>query len=159
METYFSREGNFIDFFPFTDYEDEMLSILKTEDTETARDRLENYWMQKFVPRNFELVNKILNDIGFKKIEEIAIENNISRQALHRIFKKHFGKSPIQYRRIQRFRNSLLQSEKKLVQKGLSVDFYDQSHFIKEVEKFTNNSPKKFFKEMVFETSNPWLII
>lgn len=150
---------DFFEFLPFPDYESSMAEVLNTQNIEKAIIILEKYWEDKFLNKNNDLMKNILNDITELKIDEIATKYNISRQYIHKLFKINLGKSPIEYKRIQRFRNSLLQTDKKLVEKGLSADFYDQSHFIRELKNFTNLIPKDFYENMSFKTSNPWLII
>ncbi|WP_353098108.1 helix-turn-helix domain-containing protein, partial [Empedobacter brevis] len=68
---------------------------------------------------------------------------------LNRIFKKHLGKSPSEYRKIFRFRNSLLnKKESKNLTELSSKDYYDQSHFIKDFKSITKRNPNQFFKEV-----------
>jgi YesN/AraC family two-component response regulator len=61
------------------------------------------------------------------------------------------GCSPVEYRRICRFRSSLtnkLNSSqvKNLTEITYEEGYYDQSYFIKEFRKITNHNPKDFFK-------------
>ncbi|WP_306352366.1 helix-turn-helix transcriptional regulator [Flavobacterium sp. '19STA2R22 D10 B1'] len=159
LTLYFSNQKKFINFLPFNDYEVRMTQILETSDITEASHKLENYWVEKFFEMDFEILHQAIDEIDTTKITDIASQNNISRQYLHKLFKNNLGKSPVEYKRIQRFRNSLLQDDSNLTQRGLDSLFYDQSHFIKEMDRMTNNKPKDFFKEAVFKTSNPWLII
>jgi len=61
------------------------------------------------------------------------------------------GCSPVEYRRICRFRSSLTNRLnnshfKNLTEISYEEGFYDQSNFIKEFKKITNHNPKDFFK-------------
>ena len=59
--------------------------------------------------------------------------------------------SPIEFRRICRFRNSLTKKLKNSQLKNLTeitfeAGYFDQSYLIKEFYKLTNHNPKDFFK-------------
>lgn len=61
------------------------------------------------------------------------------------------GCSPVEYRRIYRFRSSLTKKLNSAEWKNLTdityeVGYYDQSYLIKEFRKITNHNPKDFFK-------------
>lgn len=74
-------------------------------------------------------------------------------KTFQRHFTKHIGCSPIDYRRIIRFRNAI---EAKLNAKELKSitditfenNYFDQSHFIKEFKRLTTHNPKEFFKNL-----------
>jgi AraC-like DNA-binding protein len=84
-------------------------------------------------------------------ISAIATKVGLTLKTFQRHFNKHMGCSPIEYRRICRFRNSLsskLNSSelKNLTDITYEEGYYDQSYFIKEFRKLTNHNPKDFFK-------------
>lgn len=84
-------------------------------------------------------------------ISAIATKVGLTLKTFQRHFNKHMGCSPIEYRRICRFRNSLTSklndSElKNLTNITYEEGYYDQSYFIKEFRKLTNHNPKDFFK-------------
>jgi AraC-like DNA-binding protein len=86
-------------------------------------------------------------------ITEIAAKLGYNLKTFQRHFTKHIGCSPIDYRRIFRFRNSI---EAKLNAKELKSltditfenNYFDQSHFIKEFKRLTSHNPKNFFKSV-----------
>lgn len=86
-------------------------------------------------------------------ITAIAEKLGYNLKTFQRHFTKHIGCSPVDYRRIIRFRNAL---ETKLNSKELKSltditfenNYFDQSHFIKEFKRLTNNNPKEFFKNV-----------
>ncbi len=83
-------------------------------------------------------------------ISEIAQRLGYNLKTFQRHFKKHIGCSPIEYRRICRFRNTLAtkldSSElKTLTDITYEGGYFDQSYFIKEFRKLTNRNPKDFF--------------
>lgn len=84
-------------------------------------------------------------------IDTIAANVGLTLKTFQRHFNKHMGCSPIEYRRICRFRNSLTSKLNSSELKNLTdityeEGYYDQSYFIKEFRKLTNHKPKDFFK-------------
>jgi AraC-like DNA-binding protein len=81
----------------------------------------------------------------------IANTVGLNLKTFQRHFQKHFGCSPVEYRRIFRFRSSLANKLNSSQMKNLTEityeqGYYDQSYFIKEFRKITNHNPKDFFK-------------
>lgn len=84
-------------------------------------------------------------------VPEIARHVNISERTLNRLFHLHVGISPVAYRKIARFRRSLedkviREKFKRLSDIGYESNYYDQSYFIKMVNKLSGKSPKDLFK-------------
>jgi AraC-like DNA-binding protein len=84
-------------------------------------------------------------------ISAISTKVGLTLKTFQRHFNKHMGCSPIEYRRICRFRNSLTSKLNSSELKNLTditygEGYYDQSYFIKEFRKLTNHNPKDFFK-------------
>jgi methylphosphotriester-DNA--protein-cysteine methyltransferase len=84
-------------------------------------------------------------------ISTIASEVGLNAKTFQRYFQKHMGCSPIEYRRIFRFRSSLMNKLNSAEWKNLTDityegGYYDQSYFIKEFRKITHHNPKDFFK-------------
>ena len=71
------------------------------------------------------------------------------------------GKSPSEYRKIYRFRKSIIDKEqvKSLTELSHENLFYDQSHFIKDFRKLTHKNPKSFFKKVNTETEVLWFFV
>lgn len=84
-------------------------------------------------------------------ISEIANKVGLNLKTFQRHFQKHMGCSPVEYRRIYRFRSSLSNKSNSTQLKNLTdityeEGYYDQSYLIKEFRKITNHNPKDFFK-------------
>ncbi len=84
-------------------------------------------------------------------IADIAETIGLNVKTFQRHFQKHMGCSPVEYRRICRFRSSLknkMNSDtwKNLTNIGYEEGYYDQSYLIKEFKKITKHNPKDFFK-------------
>lgn len=162
LDIYHDKEESFKSFQPFDNYLDEMKKVLLTDNLEEARGQLEEFWLDKLDENSFENLIKfkeLIENKNNKSVQEIAEDLNLSRQYLHRISKKYLGKSLVEYKKIQRFRNSLEHKSSSLTDKALENLFYDQSHFTKDIQKMTDHAPKYFFANIDFKTNNPWLII
>ena len=84
-------------------------------------------------------------------ISDIANKVGLNLKTFQRHFKKHMGCSPVELRRIYRFRNSLTNKLHSTQMKNLTEitydgGYFDQSYLIKEFRKLTNHNPKDFFK-------------
>ena len=84
-------------------------------------------------------------------ISDIAKKVGLKLKTFQRHFQKHMGCSPVEYRRIYRFRSSLANKLNNTQLKNLTEityeeGYYDQSYLIKEFRKITNHNPKDFFK-------------
>lgn len=154
--------GKMADFNPFEDFKFKMEEIFSIQNREKQIGLLEGYWLSKLNERSLALTPEILNDVESDlKIDEIAQKNNFSRQHLNKLFLKYIGKSPSEYRKIHRFRNSLIKQKnsKNLTELSYETAFYDQSHLIKDFKSLTNNSPNSFFKKVDTNKENIWLFI
>jgi len=151
----FYTNQHFIPFLPFEDFKHDMTAVLCKSTIEEAIESLENYWISHLSGSNLEKIEQIIDLLDVVNVQQAAEKLQISRQYLHKVFKSYLGKSPIEYRRIQRFRNAIDFPD-------ASPDenlFYDQSHFIRETLKFTDNSPKKLLEKIEYRTANPWLLL
>lgn len=84
-------------------------------------------------------------------ISTIADTVGLNLKTFQRNFLKHMGCSPVEYRRICRFRSSLTNKLNNTQLKNLTEityeeGYYDQSYLIKEFRKITHHNPKDFFK-------------
>ncbi|MBF4487145.1 AraC family transcriptional regulator [Flavobacterium sp. CSZ] len=151
-----------IEFDPYTDFKPEMEKIFNITNRQKQIETLELYWLSKFREKDVSLAEELIQDIeADAKITELANKYQISRQYLSKIFQKNVGKSPSEYRKIHRFRRSIMEKNKAKNLTELSCDnlFYDQSHFIKDFQDLTHNNPKFFFKNVDTEKENVWLFI
>ncbi len=85
-------------------------------------------------------------------VVDVADKLDVNLKTFQRNFRKLMACSPSDYKRIARFRNALrskFQSGeiKSLTSITYEQNYTDQSYFIKEFRKLTNQNPKAFFKE------------
>ena len=155
-------KAQFGSFYPFIDFQEQLLTILQEPDRNRQIDLLESYWLSKLGNRVNPLLKNIVEQIASgNSISRTADELNISRQYLSKLFTQQVGKSPSGFRRIQQFRNAVASSSgsKSLTTLGLDNLFYDQSHFIKSFKDFTALTPGAFFKEADTRQPNLWLYV
>lgn len=150
------------DFNPFDDFNAIMTLIFAEPDRDKQAEMLETYWLSKFVPQNLFLISQILTDVETNiRMEEISVKYGFTRQYVNRLFLKYLGKAPSEYRKIHRFRTSLLQhnNSRNLTELSHGALFYDQSHFIRDFRALTNTSPGAFFENVDTAQENIWLFI
>ncbi len=88
------------------------------------------------------------------KIQDIANDIGVSQATLYRQFVYFFGQSPQYFRKIVQFRRALeylLTYQKNITEVAYKVDFYDQSHLIKDFKRFTEKSPLNLLREVTVE--------
>lgn len=149
-------------FIPFSDFTAKMREIFMLTDRKEQIEKIEKYWLSKLLDKQASILDDVLIDIESDlRIDEIARKYNFSRQYLHKLFIANIGKSPIEYRKIHRFRNSITDQgkSKNLTELTYNNSFYDQSHFIKDFKQFTNISPNTFFQKVDTSKENIWLFI
>lgn len=160
---FFTQYKSLMKFEVLPDFNDAMLHIFEIEDREKQIEAIEEYWLSKLQTRDFSLMEQLLQDIESTdlKIEQIAAKYNFSRQYINKLFLKHIGKTPSEYRKIHRFRSTLKKKNEIKNLTKLSHDhlFYDQSHFNKDFKELTSSKPSSFFKHVDIEKENVWLFI
>jgi AraC-like DNA-binding protein len=151
----------FSTFMPYDNYKSAMLAILREPDRDKQCAAIEDYWISKFLGFEHPFLRSLLQDLQSKDetrtIAELARSYGTSRQHIHRQFELHLAKTPSEFKKVQRFRDALIQSIE-LKQRGenltaLSYDalFYDQSHLIRDFKALTGRTPKKFFEQISFQ--------
>ncbi|WP_345988467.1 helix-turn-helix domain-containing protein [Chryseobacterium sp. Chry.R1] len=145
-----------------SDFREAMDKILNEHGKEIQIKALEDYLLSKFIDKHLTGAENIIKDLENDiSILDIAEKNGITRQYVNKITKRFAAKPASEYRKINRFRNSLLQNKqvKNLTELSYENLFYDQSHFIKDFKELTQITPKTFFKKVNTEQNNIWLFI
>jgi AraC-like DNA-binding protein len=155
-------EKTVVNFFPFPDFRDTMKAIFEQPERKEQIRQLEHYLLSKLQKRDLSVIAQIVADVETGlKIEDIAEKHGLARQSIRRMFLKHVGKTPSEYRKIFRFRNAITEYGKSNNLTDLSYGnlFYDQSHFIKDFRTLTNTNPGSFFDNVDTEKGNVWLFV
>ncbi len=102
-----------------------------------------------FLQQSLQLIHQHQGDLSIRALNQ---QLNCSEKKLIRAFKHYFHLSPKAYLRIVKFRKALQQIHfaplKKLTQIAYESGYYDQSHFIKEFQFFTEKSPRQLQKSL-----------
>jgi len=158
-ETLFQQKTN-LNFTLSADFNQFMMALFKLERAAQIT-ALEDYLLRLLQTVDYRLMEQMLLDLENElQINELAEKHQLSRQYINKLFLKHLGKSPAEYRKIHRFRTTLLQQKQSKNYTELSqFGFYDQSHFIKDFKKFTHNKPQSFFNQVDTAKENIWFFI
>jgi len=101
-------------------------------------------------------VAKVLYEYNTVKLAELSRDFSISERQLQRKFKECVGSSPMAFQRNARFeavvKQLLLNKKKEYVTVALDNGYYDQSHFIKEFQKYAGQQPSSFLQDGNFMT-------
>tara|TARA_B100001115_G_scaffold185030_1_gene190848 strand:- start:8704 stop:9495 length:792 start_codon:yes stop_codon:yes gene_type:complete len=89
---------------------------------------------------------------GQATVQGLMYWSGLSLKSLERHFKKHFGLSPKQYLRLQRVLMALARTkadhQSSLTTIAYDFGYFDQAHFIHEVQSFTGLNPMRFRSEL-----------
>jgi len=100
-----------------------------------------------------EAIAIIIQHKGLIKVKELLQQLYLNERTFQRNFMLQVGLTPQQFSKIIQFQYSLhlLTQAKfdKLVEVGIDSGFTDQSHFIREFKKYTGQTPRYFFKQIV----------
>ncbi|MBF7091550.1 helix-turn-helix transcriptional regulator [Flavobacterium sp. ALJ2] len=144
-------------FNPFNDFTASMSEIMNTTLGEEKIKKLEHYLISKFIGFSHPFLSSILTDMqhteGNYTIKDLADKYKISRKTLCKHFEIHIGKTPSELRKIIRFRQAMHQQINNRTKNNFSdityqLDFFDQSHLIKDFKSMTGFSPKNFFNKI-----------
>ena len=111
--------------------------------------KLERFLLTKlngFKKPKIEKAIELIESSPNYKIEDIAQELDLSMKSLISNFKKYVGRTPLEYRRVHKFRLALISDEKKLSQVCYESNYFDQSHMIKDFYKFGKQPPREVLK-------------
>ena len=122
--------------------------IFKADNTEQKLGMLEKYILTKISKINIknkiyvELIDTLYLDLNDKMLNNLI--PNKSNKTIYRYTKKIYGLTPknlINILRLHFTMNVLFDGNKSLLEIANDCAFYDQSHFIKEIKKYTSISP------------------
>jgi AraC-like DNA-binding protein len=131
--------------------------VFETNIIEEKQMLLDDFFLLKHIEfKEEKLINAvelILQCNDKIRVSDIANSVNTSRATLLRLFKKHLCFSVEEFINVVRFRKVLhdylnYESKPKLTQIAIDAHYYDQSDFIKRINKITSVNPKLFFKNV-----------
>lgn len=147
-------EGSFPDFSPYEDYKETMAAILSIKDPSEKIRAIELYWLSKFHPFENALLTEVLTEMldtnkTDQSITQLSYTTGRSRTTINKHFDQHICKTPSEFKKIIRFR-AAIQSRldyKNRVGMSYTMDYFDQSHMIRDFKKLTGFTPKVFFSK------------
>ncbi|MDR2273168.1 MAG: helix-turn-helix domain-containing protein [Sphingobacterium sp.] len=151
------NSSSFSEFVPFEDYRRVMIDILSLQNDIEKIETIERYWLSKIRGFQHSFLETILSEMmceenGAVTITELCEKNAISRTTLNKHFGRHICKTPSEFKKIIKFRNAVNKyssdkAKNNLTDIAYSVDYFDQSHMIREFKSVTGFSPKVFFEK------------
>ncbi|MET3535954.1 helix-turn-helix domain-containing protein [Chryseobacterium limigenitum] len=151
------NSSNFSEFSPFEDYRKAMIDILSLQNETEKVEAVENYWLSKLIGFQHNFLETVLSEMMGDEndaltITELCEKNAVSRTTLNKHFIRHICKTPSQFKKILRFRNAVNKYTSNTARNNLTniaygVDYFDQSHMIREFKSVTGFSPKVFFEK------------
>ncbi len=118
-------------------------------------DYLERFLLEILVEKDLSNVEKCVSDMNTNptnSISTIAGNMNVSPKTIHRWFVNYIGCSPMDYKKIVRFRKAIDtkfdDSFQNLGQISFDSNFYDSPHFTREFKKLTQMNPRDFFSDI-----------
>lgn len=143
-------------FHPFADYRQYLHELNSAQSIDSKIELTENYWLSKLKGFEHLFLQNVVRELetdDCRTITEIAAENKVSRTTLHKQFEEHLCTTPAQFRKVLRFRKALEKGSVKTNIESLTdisylVNYFDQSHMVKDFKALTNHSPKQFFSKI-----------
>lgn len=140
---------------PFCDIEKE-ISLDKILDFKSTNERIEylkNYLLQKTNNKIemlfLELIEELYKSPKEQSVTEISRKLGYNERHLYRLFKTNYGVAPkvlLNILRLHLCLTLILEKNIDLIDIANLCGFYDQSHFIKEIKKYTGISPLKIIE-------------
>lgn len=149
------NDGTFPDFNPHHDYKQTMATILSIRDHHEKIKALEHYWISKLRPFEDRLLENILSEMLDKdninqSMTELSNKTGRSRTSINKHFDQHICKTPSQFKKIIRFRAAIQNQleDGNTIGLAYNLDYFDQSHMIRDFKKLTGFTPKVFFSKI-----------
>lgn len=148
--------------FPFHEWDiflpDLFQIVFETENQEQQLSHIEHFLLEQYVPLPDEAillkVLELLTDTAKDySIIDIANITGVHYKKLYRKFVENVGCSPMHYRKLIKFRKSVISKFKKgnderMVDLCYTFGYTDQPYFTKQFKKLTGEKPSHFFKKV-----------
>ncbi len=144
----------------FTDLAEKLEIIIdKTKALQLVETYLLNYFSRLNIPFSIKDMSPVANYIcqqnGILTIKHLENKFHISRRWLEKQFAAQIGFSPKEYARITRFKaivgHVMTTPSVSLATLIGDYGYYDQSHFIRDFQEYSGQTPSQFFKSLMPE--------
>lgn len=141
---------------PFNDIEKNIKldKILDLRSTNERIEYLKNYLLQKTKDKKemlfIEIVEELYKNPKEQNVTDIAKKFGYTPRHLNRLFKTNYGVTPkvlLNILRLHLCLTLILEKNINLIAIANLCGFYDQSHFIREIKKYTGISPLKIIED------------
>lgn len=142
---------------PFYEIEKEINldNILTLKNTDERLEYLKEYLIKKAKDKTnlrfLEVVEELYKNPKEQNVMNIAEKFGYNERHLYRVFKTNYGVSPkvlLNILRLHLCLTLILEEGKELIEVACICGFYDQSHFIREMKKYTGFSPVKILERL-----------
>jgi AraC-like DNA-binding protein len=148
-------EGTFPDFNPYDDYKEAMRAVLSIKNNDEKIRKIESYWISKLKSFEDVLLENVLtemmdtNNLNLS-ITKLSCKTGRSRTTINKHFDLHICKTPSQFKKIIRFRAAIQShfQDNNKINLSYNLDYFDQSHMIRDFRKLTGFTPKAFFSKI-----------
>jgi len=133
--------------------------IFATDDPAQRLQLIEHFLLNRYKPVAGEQILlralELLNDLSREeKMDQIAAHAGVHYKQLYRLFKEHVGCSLAQYRKLLKFRSSVVSKlgtagKTRLVDICYDNGYTDQPYFIREFRRMTGENPGRLFRKLV----------
>jgi len=141
---------------------DELVPALEWLSSSERASAIEDFFVSNY--RDFEesLLERILPEFSsFQKLPMIAKQAATSTKTIDRLFKKHIGLTPVEFKRILKFRSSLRSklsdSNQSLESLAYETNYSDLPYMMKVYRKFTGQTAKAFFDRLSVSANGKYL--
>lgn len=131
-------------------------TVFETESQEQQLHYIEQFLIKQYVPLPAEAIllkalELLADTTANYKMEEIAAVVGVHHKQLYRQFVENVGCSPAHYRKVVKFRSSVISKLKKSTEARLvdicyAHDYTDQPYFTKQFKELTGENPTRFFR-------------
>lgn len=143
---------------------DDSINLLREnligKEEEEIVNELDEYLFEK-MDKNYQgyIIDLANENLSNNTLKEIINKTNYSYSTLERHFKKETGMSPKRYQSLRRYKAAVEEIYDTMNPDWLhyvsTYGYYDQSHFIREVKRYTSFTPAQLLKNHALRTYRP----
>lgn len=130
---------------------EQLVEVLRKSDLHKINNELDEWFSKHYKKEKEGFITDLAHEIdGQLSLKEILSKTNYSYSTLERYFKKDTGLTPKKYQSLHRYKSAvheICRSKNSDWHKYINkYDYFDQSHFIKEIKKYTSFTPSQLLQ-------------
>jgi len=139
---------------------DSMKASLSNKEPQQIADTLDEFFMQKMSSLSTGFLSEMIDELPVSTgLQDIRSITKYSYSSVERYFKKETGMSPKKYLSLRRFKLAFEEfcttSNDDWIYFVNKYNYYDQSHFIKEIKKYAGLTPSQLLSSSAFIKYRP----